>query len=49
MPKSDIQPKVITNFQARPATELQRKLWRAWWTRLIASVRKELESEAKGK
>ena len=49
MPKLDIQPKVIMNFQAGPATERQRKLWRAWWTRLIASVREELESKAKGK
>jgi len=49
VPKSDIQLKVIVNFQAVPATELQRRLWRAWWARLIASVREELESEAKGK
>ena len=39
--------KVTVNIERRPISELQKRLWRAWWRRLIASVREELESETK--
>ena len=42
------EPVVIIRIVSCKATEHQMKLLRTWQTRLIASVREELESEANG-
>ena len=39
--------RVTVSIEPRPISERQKRLWRAWWRRLIASVREELENEEK--
>lgn len=40
--------KVAVYIRPGPSTPAVKTVWRAWWRRLITSVREELESEGKG-
>jgi len=37
---------VIVNIRPGPVSERQKRLWRAWWMRLIAECKREPKSEA---
>ncbi len=43
----ETEVKVKVDIRPGKVTERQKRLWQSWWRCLIASVREELDSEAK--